>query len=85
MRGQRLHIKPSLRKEAKKETTIWNVLHRGVLTSFLECINGYDPVISNEFARFWKSKIVSMKEFSFEVSQEVIAMATGLCVGFENP
>jgi len=47
MGGDRSCTKPETCEEFKKNETLWHICHEGGVTSYLECLQGYDENLSD--------------------------------------
>lgn len=62
----------------RNDPCIWMYAKEGDIVSFMEAMTGFDENLSMRFVSSWNDRRVVMGDISFEISEDVIAQATGL-------
>ena len=65
-------------EDYSKRMATWFILKEGGFIPFMEAIEGHDENFSLQFANGWSDRMVTINGITFQVNEEVIAMATGL-------
>ena len=78
MGGKRQRVEPGSCMEWMKKDEVWEILSRGNFTGYMEKLNGGNPTITQQFLKSWKEGSIMVGNQRMEVTEEVIAEATGL-------
>lgn len=71
MGGNPIHIESSNVEDYKEAT--WKYLRDGGLVPFMQCIKGYDKVVSMQFVNSWNNRRVVVNGISFKINEDVIS------------
>ena len=64
--------------EWMKKDEVWEILSRGNFIGYMEKLNGGNPTITQQFLKSWKEGSIMVGNQRMEVTEEVIAEATGM-------
>jgi len=76
MGGDRIRTEPVSCCEFKDNLVAWHYYKEGRISPYLERLDGYNEALSEQFARSWQNRWVSVGGIRFEVSERVITLAT---------
>lgn len=84
MGGKRKRVEPPSCAEWRKKTEVWDILRRGNFTDYMERLKGNNPAITHQFVKSWKDGSVLVGNQRMEVTEDIIAEATGLALDGTN-
>ena len=78
MGGDLNRLEPPKIKDYSTRMATWFIFKEGVFLPYMQSMEGYDENCSLQFVNKWNDRRVTINEITFQVNEEVIAMATGL-------
>ena len=78
MGGDLNRLEPPKREDYSKRMVTWFMLKEGGFIPFMQSMKGYDENCSLQFVNGWSDRRVTINGITFQVNEEVIAMAIGL-------
>ena len=62
----------------KRRTKVWNILKKGEITSYIECLHGWKPSISKSMVKNQTEGMVEIDRLEFSVMKEIISHVTDI-------
>ena len=78
MGGDLNRMEPTRIENFKDRLVTWYLLKEGGFLPYMMSMAGYDENCALQFVNSWNERKVTINDITFQVTEEVIAMATGL-------